>query len=168
MGMIGGEESIPVIGESLRDPDRCVRFVAEIAFADLTRRQLGVAQGKSLDSIRRHIDGHRYGKAGKMLDELTATAPSFADAWHLRGIVAFCVGQYGGGKKFARCAIEINRYHFAAHTLVARCWLELERPDQALVCFEKSFAINPSQTAVLGYIDVLKRNAGRLNLDDSA
>ncbi len=60
LGMLAGGESIPVVGRRLCDKDRCVRLVAEVAFSDLTRREMGVEAGQALDQARRHIGGERY------------------------------------------------------------------------------------------------------------
>lgn len=166
LGMIGSSRtSLPVVSRCLQDNDRCVRLLAEIAFADLARRQMGTSGAQILDAIRRHIDGHRYRHAASMLEEVTQTWPQFADAWYLRGLVSYCLGQYARSTGFTRRAAEINLHHFPAYTLEARCWMELDRNEVALRCFEKSFWINPSQLVVKGYIDTLRR---QLRMNDSA
>lgn len=167
LGMVGGAESIPVVGRSLRDNDRCVRLVAEMAFSDLTRRQLGSAAAHQLDMIRRHVDGHRYERSAVMLDQLTRTYPTFAEAWYLFSIVHFCAGHYQRAIESATSAIDRNRHHFAAHAAIGRCWLELDEPLRALRSFERSFAINSSQMGVKGYIDVLRKQTRRMNQDDT-
>lgn len=164
LGMVGNANSIGVVAKCLQDPDRCVRLVAEIAFADLSRRQVGVNAGRLLDVARRHIDGHRYGAAAELLEEITSAWPEFADAWYQCAIVSFCLGQYGRAIRLARRAIELSPQHFPAHTLEARCFMETEQMDKALLSFERSFWVNPSQLVVKGYIDTLRR---QLRTNDS-
>lgn len=167
LGMVGAAESIPVVGRSLRDNDRCVRLVAEMAFSDLTRRQLGSYASRQLDTIRRHVDGHRYEKSGLLLKKLTKSYPTFAEAWYLYSIVHFCAGHYQRSIEAATRAIDSNPHHFAAHAAIGRCWLELDEPLRALRAFERSFAINRSQMGVKGYIDVLRKQTRRMNQDDT-
>ncbi len=168
LGMLAGGESIPVVGRRLCDKDRCVRLVAEVAFSDLTRREMGVEAGQALDQARRHIGGERFEKALHLLNELLEIWPKFGEAWYQRGIVDYCLGEYDLALNCARQAVSCNPFHFAVHTLRGRCCLELDQPLVALRYFRHSFAINPSQVVVRGYIDVLTRQQQRLNLDDSA
>ena len=101
-----------------------------------------------------------------MLDELLASYPDFSEAWYLRGVVCFCVGNYRQAQDACWQALATNRHHFAAHRLIARCWLEQEDSIKAVSAFERSFALNPSQHDVKGYIDVLKKRTRDVNIDD--
>lgn len=162
VGMLGSGDCLPAVGMRLRDDDRCVRLVAEIAFCELSRRQMGTPAAMELDSIRRHVDGHRYRKSLAMLKSITKRYPNFAEAWYLLGIVEFCLGRYQRAIEASTQAIDLNRYHFLAYSTIGRSWLELEDPLRALRAFEKSFAINRSQVGVKGYIDVLLRQTRRM------
>jgi len=168
LGMLAGGESIPTVGGCLRDKDRCVRLVAEVAFGDLTRREMGVEAGQWLDHARRHIGGERYDTALCSLNELLEIHPKFGDAWYQRGIVDYCLGEFELAIRSARQAVRCNPFHFGGHALHGRCGLELDQPLMALRQFRHSLAINPSQVVIRGYIDVLLRHQRRLNLDDSA
>ena len=168
LGMLSGRGSIPAVGRCLSDGDRCVRLVAEVAFSDLTRREMGAQACHALDQARRHIDGERYEKAIHLLDEILATWPSFSEAWYQYGVVNYCLGHYDRSMTDARQAVRFNPYHYGAHALRGRCYLELDRPLSALRHLRRSVAINPSQVLVQGYIDVLTRQKRRLNLDDFA
>ena len=157
LGMLGDRSAIEVVGKSLRDEDRCVRLVAEIAFADLCRREFGDRPRRLLDCARRHIDGDRYQAADVLLASLTAEWPEFGEAWYLQAIVRFCQDEYVQAIGLARRAATLNPNHFSAHALEAKAWLELGKPSRALAAFRRSFVINPSQAGVQGYIDVLSR-----------
>lgn len=162
LGMLGGGDCLSAIAKRLRDDDRCVRLVAEIAFCDLSRRQVGMTAAMELDSIRRHVDGHRYRKSLTLLKSMTKRYPQFAEAWYLLGIVEFCLGRYQRAIEASTQAIDLNRDHFLAYSTIGRSWLELEDSLRALRAFEKSFAINRSQVGVKGYIDVLLRQTRRM------
>lgn len=166
LGMLGNKDALPAVGKCLRDHDRCVRLVAEVAFCDLSRRQMGTAVALRLDNIRRHVDGHRYNKALGLLTELTEQFPNYGDAWHMLAIVRYCLGHYQRAIEASARAIDENRHHFLAYGTIGRSWLELDEPLRALRAFEKSFAINCSQIGVKGYIDVLLKQTRRMNLDD--
>lgn len=165
LGMLGGGESIAAIGPCLCDKDRCVRLVAEVAFGDLTRREMGIEAGHRLDQAQRHISGQRYETARRGLNELLGAWPRFGEAWYQRGIVDYCLEEYERAMRCARKAIACNPFHFGGHALRARCCLELNQPMLALRHFRHSFAINPSQVMIQGYIDVLARQQRRLNLE---
>jgi len=166
LGMLGGGESIEVVGRRLADTDRCVRLVAEMAFSGLTLREMGGASGRELDGVRRHLDGHRYRRAIEQLDRILHDWPRFADAWHLRAIALSQMRRYRASMKAAKQAVRWNQYHFSALSLIARCHLELEQPTLALAFFYRSLRINPSQAWVRSYVEVLAHRR-RLNRDDS-
>lgn len=136
-------------------------MVAEVAFCDLSRRQLGSGVALQLDAIRRHVDGHRYKKSLGLLTDLTEQFPQYADAWHMLSIVRFCLGNYQRSIDAAERAIQENDYHFLAYGTMGRSWLELDEPVRALRAFEKSYAINRSQIGIKGYIDVLMKQTRR-------
>ncbi len=167
LGMLGNHGSISVVGRCLCDKDRCVRLVAEVAFSDLTRREMGTQAAQMLDQVRRHIDGERFDRTWDMLDDMLAAWPRFGEAWYQRGIVSYCLGDYDAAIQDARQTARFNPFHFGGYALRGRCYLELEQPLAALRHFRQSFAINPSQVLIRGYIDLLTREKRRLNLDDS-
>jgi tetratricopeptide (TPR) repeat protein len=158
--MLGDRSAISTVGKSLRDQDRCVRLVAEIAFADLCRREFGDRLRRRLDLARRHIDGERYPQAEALLASLTVDWPDFGEAWYLQAIVKFCRRDFVHAISFSRRAAALNPNHFSAHAVEAKAWLELGKPSRALAAFRRSFVINPSQTGVQEYIDVLTRQVG--------
>lgn len=166
LGMIGNHNSIPFVGECLSDPDRCVRIVAEVALSDLLRREFGTPAARQLDAIRRHVDGGRYEKSIALLKELTQAWPRFSEAWYQLGMATFAVSEFQAALQYAQHALGICKFHFAAHALEARCWLELEQPANALRSFERSYFVNPSQIAVKQYIDEMKRTARHSNPDE--
>lgn len=157
LGMLGDRTSIPALGVCLRDTDRCVRLVAEISFSDVCRREFGDTARRQLDIARRHLDGERFEKADQILDAITTAWPEFGDAWYLRAVTRYCQQDFIQAIGLARRTVGFNKFHFAAHALEARTWLDLDTPSRALASFRRSFVINPSQTVVQSYIDVLSR-----------
>jgi len=157
LGMLGDRHSLPSVATCLRDSDRCVRLVAEISFSDLCRREYGDAARRQLDIARRNLDGERFDKADQILDEITSVWPEFGEAWYLRAVTRYCQQDFIPAIGLARRTVSFNESHFAAHALEARTWLDLDTPSRALASFRRSFAINPSQTGVQSYIEVLSR-----------
>lgn len=157
LGMLGDRSALKAIGSCLRDDDRCVRLVAEIAFSDLCRREYGDSARRELEIARRHLDGERFEKAERILQGLVVAWPEFSEAWYLQSVVKFCQKDFVPSIGLARRAASFNPNHFASHALEAKAWLELGTPSRALASFRRSFSINPSQTMVQGYIDVLNR-----------
>ena len=167
LGMVGCATAIPPVGACLRDTDRCVRLVAEVAFSDLLRREMGVHAARMLQIAKRDLDGGRYEKALNLLNAVLDVWPKFSDAWYHRAIALYCLGNLSEATDDARQATRLNKYHFSAYVLRGRSLLELEQPGRALDNFQKSLEVYPSQILVRGYIDVLLRQHRRLNHDDS-
>lgn len=157
LGMLGDQSSIATVGRAMRDQDRCVRLVAELAFEDLCRREFGDGPARILSTARRHIDGGRFDKAQTILNRLTDQLPSFAEAWYLQAVVRYEKHEFVQAVGVARRAASLNANHFGAQTIEAKSWLEIGSTTRALEAFRRSFAINPSQTQVEGYIDLLAR-----------
>jgi protein O-GlcNAc transferase len=83
--------------------------------------------------------------------ELLDATPSHADAWHLRGLLAFQCSQFERGIEFIRQSLTWNEQQPAAHTNIGNALLELKQPAQALAHFEQAVALNPaSATALYG------------------
>ena len=157
LGMLGGRSAVSPVGRCMTDDDRCVRLVAELAFADICRREFGDAARRELELARRHLDGSRHEKAEEILLALTAVWPEFAEAWYVRALVRCGERDFVQAIGHARRTVTLNPYHFSAVTLEGRMWLELDAPSRALASFKKSMSINPSQIVVQNYVDVLSR-----------
>ena len=157
LGMLGGRSAIAPVGKCMTDSDRCVRLVAELAFADICRREFGNTAKRELEIARRHLDGKRCERAEEILRGINAVWPEYAEAWHLRALSRCGEKDFVQAIGYARRTVSLNPYHFSALTLEGRIWLELDTPSRALAKFKKSLAINPSQMVVQNYIDVLSR-----------
>lgn len=160
LGMLGDRSAISAIGAAMKDDDRCVRLVAEVAFGDLCRREFGESSRQQLDIVRRHIDGGRFERARELLAAVVEVWPEFSEAWFLKATNEFYREQFVQTIADARRATASNPCHFAAYLMEAKAWLELGSAKRALTAFRRSFAINPSQTTVQEYIEVLTRQVG--------
>ena len=160
LGMVGDQSALVPVGRRLRDADRCVRLVAEMAFADLCQRQQGDAVARQLIIARRHLDGGRPERAEQVLDRVVDVYPKCAEAWYLKARAKFLLHDFVVAIGYARRAMAVLPCHFSALTLEAKAWLELDSPSRALESFRRSFSINPSQTQVQSYIELLRRRAG--------
>jgi protein O-GlcNAc transferase len=79
--------------------------------------------------------------------ELLRLQPSHADAWHLRGLLAFQSGQFERGVYPVLRSLEINPQQPAAHANVGTALLQLNRPAEAMTHFEQSLALQPGSAA---------------------
>jgi protein O-GlcNAc transferase len=81
--------------------------------------------------------------------ELLRLQPTHADAWHLRGLLAFQSGEFERGIDPVLRSLAINPQQPAAHANVATALLQLNRPAEAMIHFERSLVLQPGSAATL-------------------
>jgi tetratricopeptide (TPR) repeat protein len=77
------------------------------------------------------------------LDDLIASAPDYAEAYHQRALVYLRTGDWHRGAVDCRSALRLNPDHFAAAAGLGQCCLRMHRPAAALAAFKKALSIHP-------------------------
>ena len=81
--------------------------------------------------------------ASKLLESITEIAPGFAEAWHIRGMMAAAADQDGLAIVYLNRAISLNPNQFQAMADLGGILDEYGDKKQALQYFRKALAIDP-------------------------
>ncbi|MGO9988413.1 MAG: tetratricopeptide repeat protein [Steroidobacteraceae bacterium] len=87
------------------------------------------------------------GRAEAVCIELLRVQPGHADAWHLRGLLAFQNSHFERGVKFIRHSLALNARQPAAHVNIGAALLQIKRPTEALGHFESALALQYESAA---------------------
>lgn len=154
---VGNYSSNAVLGRLMRDPDRCVRMIAENGIRDLWMRDGSAEFQARLNEIVELNLTHKFEQvvslAGKLIDE----APFFAEVWNQRAIALFQMKEYDESANDCHQTLEINPYHFGAAVGMGHCYLELGDGFGALDCFRRAVKLNPDMEEVRAQVDYLER-----------
>ena len=88
-----------------------------------------------------------YAQALKILDELLAKYPHFAEAWNRRGSVHWQMGQYDKSIADCRRALKLNPHHYGALQGQGVCYLKMGEILEACKSLRASLKIAPHDTA---------------------
>ncbi len=100
------------------------------------------------------------GQAESALDtftEIIKRKPEFAEGWNKRATIYFLIGEYD--KSLADCdeVIRRNPQHWGALSGYGQIYMQLDRPEQALVYFQRALAVNPNLQNVENMIQQLRQ-----------
>lgn len=95
--------------------------------------------------------------ASKLLESITDIAPGFAEAWHIRGMMAAASDQDGVAIVYLNRAIGLNPHQFQAMTDLAGILQEYGDKKQALQYFRKALAIDPWYEGLSKQVQQLSR-----------
>ena len=88
-----------------------------------------------------------YPQALKILDELLAKYPLFAEAWNRRGSVHWQLGQYEKSMADCRRALKLNPHHYGALQGQGVCYLKMGEVQEACRSLRAALKIAPHDTA---------------------
>ena len=157
LGLVGGYESNPVLGQALHDSDRGVRMLADNGIRLLWCRAGTEAQCRVLDSIVQLNTSNQHEEAAELATELIEEVASFAEAWNQRAIAFYCEDLFGESIFDCNQALELNPYHFGAAAGMGQCYLKLGDQVSALECFQRALKLNPNLEGVRANVIYLKR-----------
>lgn len=143
LGLLGGYESNPILGEALRDSDRGVRLLADRGIRDLWMRQSGESARRRLCRIIRLNTCQRFSEADYASSELLRTFPDYAEARNQRSVARHNQSDWSGALADCHIALEINKYQFDAAAGAGFCHMALDAPEEALACFQHAVGIHP-------------------------
>src|SRR5262249_48883097 len=86
-------------------------------------------------------------RADAICEELLREQPSNADAWHLRGLLAFQHEQFERGIELIGRSLSLNALQPAAHANIGSALLQLQCASEALEHFDRALALQPDATA---------------------
>ena len=157
LGLLGTMESNEAVAGRLHDEDFEVRPLATDALWKLWFRGDSEINNLDLQRLARTRDRR---KAADGLERLIAKAPTFAEAYNQRAILAFGMKQYERSIADCEKALELNPYHFGAQAGIGQCYLQMRRHKAALKAFRQALRINPNLDAIAETIRAIEASLG--------
>jgi len=89
--------------------------------------------------------------------EIIRLKPDFAEGWNKRATIYFLIGEYD--KSLSDCdeVIKRNPQHWGALSGYGQIYVQLDKPEQALMYFQRALAVNPNLRQVENMIRQLKQ-----------
>ena len=157
MGELATPADLPALFQQLRDLDDLVRSLTENSIWQAWSRS-GDAKVDALFKVG--VAQMNQGQAESALDtftEIIKRKPEFAEGWNKRATIYFLIGEYD--KSLADCdeVIRRNPQHWGALSGYGQIYMQLDRPEQALVYFQRALAVNPNLQNVENMIQQLRQ-----------
>jgi tetratricopeptide (TPR) repeat protein len=157
LGQLGTMTAVPAVALRLHDEETEIHAGAVEALWAIWFRADGPAHNEELQRLLRLRD-HKRILAG--LDQLIKDAPTFAEAYNQRAILAFKLKQYDRSIADCERVLELNPYHFGAQAGMAQCFLQLRKHKAALKAFRNALRLNPRMDGVAETIRALENALG--------
>jgi tetratricopeptide (TPR) repeat protein len=141
--LLGRTESVPRVGQALRDPDRAVRLIAEDGIQAMWDRGGDFEQCQQLQMIMRLNAAGQHGTAIALADRILDQAPDFGQVWFQRAEALSAQGEYFAAIADYRRALACESFHFPAALNMARCYLEVGDPWAAVQGLQQTLRIHP-------------------------
>ena len=110
------------------------------------------------------VEQMNQGQAQAAIDtftEIIRLKPDFAEGWNKRATIYFLIGEYD--KSLSDCdeVIKRNPQHWGALSGYGQIYVQLDKPEQALIYFQRALAVNPNLQQVENMIEQLKQASSR-------
>jgi tetratricopeptide (TPR) repeat protein len=145
------------VAACLQDDDTEVRQMAVDTLWTLWFRADTDENNHELQRLARMRDRE---KALLGLDQLIKKAPTFAEAFNQRAVVAFSIKQFERSIADCEKTLQLNPYHFGAQAGMAQCLLQMRKHKAALKAFRAALRINPHLDGVADTIRALETALG--------
>jgi tetratricopeptide (TPR) repeat protein len=157
LGELATPADLPALFKQLRDPDDLVRALTENSIWQVWSRS-GDTKVDALFSVG--VEQMNQGQAQAAIDTFTdiiRLKPDFAEGWNKRATIYFLIGEYD--KSLSDCdeVIKRNPQHWGALSGYGQIYVQLDKPEQALVYFQRALAVNPNLQQVENMIQQLKQ-----------
>lgn len=157
LGELATPADLPALFKQLRDPDDLVRALTENSIWQAWSRS-GDKQVDALFSVG--VEQMNQGQAQAAIGtftEIIRLKPDFAEGWNKRATIYFLVGEYD--KSLSDCdeVIKRNPQHWGALSGYGQIYVQLDKPEQALVYFQRALTVNPNLQQVENMIRQLKQ-----------
>lgn len=157
LGETGGMGDVPVLTQALRDPDRGVRTSAERSLWRVWSR----SGDPDADTVFvRGVEEMQRGDLAEAVGtftEIIKRKPDFAEAWNKRATAYYMTGEFE--KSLADCdeVMKRNPVHFGALSGYGLIYLQLGKPEDALLYFERALDVNPNLAGIEQAVQAIKQ-----------
>jgi tetratricopeptide (TPR) repeat protein len=157
LGELATSDDLSALFPMLRDPDDLVRALTENSIWRVWSRS-GDPTVDALFAVG--VEQMNQGQAQPAIDtftEIIRLKPEFAEGWNKRATIYFLVGEYDKSLRDCDEVIKRNPRHWGALSGYGQIYLQLDKPEQALVYFQRALAVNPNLRQVENMIYQLKQ-----------
>ena len=157
LGETGGMGDVPVLTQALRDPDRDVRTSAERSLWRVWSRSGDPDADKVFVRGVEEMQRGDLGEAVGTFTEIIKRKPDFAEAWNKRATAYYMTGEFE--KSLADCdeVMKRNPVHFGALSGYGLIYLQLGKPEDALLYFERALDVNPNLAGIEQAVQAIKK-----------
>jgi len=157
LGELATPADLPALFKQLRDPDDLVRALTENSIWQVWSRS-GDSKVDALFAVG--VEQMHQGQAQAAIGtftEIIRLKPDFAEGWNKRATIYFLIGEYD--KSLSDCdeVIKRNPQHWGALSGYGQIYVQLDKPEQALMYFQRALAVNPNLRQVENMIQQLKQ-----------
>jgi len=157
LGETGDMGDVPVLTRALRDPDRGVRALAEQSLWRVWSRSGDADADKILMHGTEQMQRGDLAEAVGTFTEIIKRKPDFAEAWNKRATAYYLAGEFE--KSLADCdeVMKRNPVHFGALSGYGLIYLQLGKPEDALLYFERALDVNPNLVGIEQAVQAIKQ-----------
>ena len=157
LGETGDMGDVPVLTRALRDPDSGVRALAEQSLWRVWSRSGDADADKILMHGTEQMQRGDLAEAVGTFTEIIKRKPDFAEAWNKRATAYYLAGEFE--KSLADCdeVMKRNPVHFGALSGYGLIYLQLGKPEDALLYFERALGVNPNLAGIEQAVQAIKQ-----------
>lgn len=141
--LIGGPESVSIVGRALHDLDRGVRLIAEDGIQAMWNRAGSFEHCQQLQRVTRLNASGRHVEAIDGADAILVEHPTFGEVWFQRGEAQLAQGRWFEAIADCGRALECETFHFPAAFNLAQAYLELGDLATSIDCLQRALHIYP-------------------------
>lgn len=161
-GLIGDRACLGPLARALHDKDEQVNEMAEHGLWAIWFRSGHPKAAQPFHDGIHLLSEERYDEALKKFQQAIAIDPDFAEAYNQCALAWFFLGGWGRSIGCCRQALCRMPTHFGAMAGMGHCHTHLDQLDQALLCYQRSLAINPRMPGIADAIERLQGRLGRI------
>lgn len=157
MGELATPADLPALFKQLRDQDDLVRALTENSIWRVWSRS-GDTRVDGLFAVG--VEQMNHGQAQAAIGtftEIIRLKPEFAEGWNKRATIYFLIGDYDSSLHDCDEVVKRNPQHWGALSGYGQIYVQLDKPEQALVYFQRALAVNPNLQQVEQMIEQLKK-----------
>ena len=157
LGETGDMGDVPALTRALRDPDSGVRALAEQSLWRVWSRSGDADADKILMHGTEQMQRGDLAEAVGTFTEIIKRKPDFAEAWNKRATAYYLAGEFE--KSLADCdeVMKRNPVHFGALSGYGLIYLQLGKPEDALLYFERALGVNPNLAGIEQAVQAIKQ-----------
>ena len=141
--ILGRGESVPAVGEALRDTDRGVRLIAEDGLPAMWQRGGYQLHAHDLQRVARFNGEGAFAEAMQLADCLLSVDAGCGELWYQRGVALAGETRWSEAVDSLNRSLDCEAYHFHAAFTLAQCHLELDDLAAAVAGLEWTLRIHP-------------------------